>query len=67
MVDQQPREPKSLPLSRWNIFIARQKATLIGSVEAPDADAAIESVAKAVAAGRRRRGDQIGRDFCCGA
>jgi hypothetical protein len=39
-----PREPKPLPI--WEIYIARAKAKRLGSVEAADAEAAIEAAAK---------------------
>jgi len=39
-----PRKPKPLPT--WEIYIARAKAKHLGSVEAADADAAIEAAAK---------------------
>jgi len=35
-----PRKPKPLPT--WEIYIARAKAKHLGSVEAADADAAID-------------------------
>ena len=39
-----PRKPKPLPT--WEIYIAKAKATCLGSVEATDAEAAIEAAAK---------------------
>jgi 1,2-phenylacetyl-CoA epoxidase PaaB subunit len=39
-----PHEPKALP--RWEIYIARAKAKHLGTVEAADAEAAIEVAAK---------------------
>ena len=39
-----PRQPKLLPT--WQIYVARAKAKHLGSVEAADADAAIEAAAK---------------------
>jgi hypothetical protein len=39
-----PRQPK--PFSTWEIYIARAKAKHLGTVEAADADAAIEAAAK---------------------
>jgi hypothetical protein len=47
-----PREPKPLP--RWEIYIARSKAKHLRSVEAPDAEAAVEAAAKEFKVDRKR-------------
>jgi hypothetical protein len=47
-----PRKPKPLPT--WEIYIARAKAALLGTVEAADADAAIEVAAKEFKADPKR-------------
>jgi hypothetical protein len=39
------RKPEPPPLLSWDIYRAASKAKWIGSVEAPDADAAIEKAA----------------------
>jgi hypothetical protein len=39
-----PSKPKPLP--KWEIYIARAKGVRLGTVEAADADAAIEAAAK---------------------
>jgi hypothetical protein len=39
-----PRKPKPLPT--WEIYIAKAKATRLGTVEAADADTAIEAAAQ---------------------
>lgn len=41
-----PRKPQALPQPRWDIYIVRKKGSYIGSVEAADADKAIEIAAK---------------------
>ena len=40
-----PPKPQA-PLTRWDIYRAAARARLIGTVEAPDADAAIKEAAK---------------------
>jgi hypothetical protein len=40
------RKPKPLPT--WEIYIARAKAKRLGTVEAADAEAAIEAAAKSL-------------------
>jgi hypothetical protein len=47
-----PRTPKPLPT--WEIYIARAKAVHLGTVEAADADAAIEAAAKEFKADPKR-------------
>jgi hypothetical protein len=46
-----PPEPK--PLERWDIYRAANKARLIGTVEAADADAAIDGQIRTIAASLR--------------
>ena len=46
MVNQRPRNPKPLPLLRWDIYRAAAKAKWFGEVEATDVHAAIEAAAK---------------------
>jgi hypothetical protein len=53
-----PRTPKPLPT--WEIYIARAKAVHLGTVEAADADAAIEAAAKEFKADPKRL-------YCCAA
>jgi hypothetical protein len=45
---------KPMPLPTWQIFIARSKGVPLGTIEAPDADAAIEVAAKAFKADPKR-------------
>ena len=46
MVNREPRKPKLLPLSRFDIYRASAKAKWLGEVEATDEHAAIEAAAK---------------------
>lgn len=41
-----PRTPQPKPVPMWEIFVAKAKAVRLGTVEVPDADAAIEVAAK---------------------
>lgn len=45
MVVKLPRKPQARP-TRWDIYRAAAKAKLIGTVEAADADTAIEEAVK---------------------
>ena len=41
----QPTKPQSPPLAVWDVYKAASKAKLIGTVEAADADEAIQKAA----------------------
>jgi hypothetical protein len=46
VVNREPRKPKLLPLSRFDIYRASAKAKWLGEVEATDEHAVIEAAAR---------------------